>query len=116
MTNSIVESNNNVTSSSITESDLSKVQLRPISKAEPSSNKPSMNLSILEAIKEGVKLKKIDTTKQESVKPIMRPSLINKHESNFLQNTLSEAIKQRRIELTKNDIEESDESNSDWSD
>ena len=45
-----------------------------------------------------------------------RPNKISKNESNFLQSSLQEAIKQRRIELTKNDVNESDEDYSDWSD
>lgn len=68
-----------------------------------------MNLG--EEIKKGVVLKKVEiNTKDDS-----RPNKINKSESNSLQNNLSEAIKMRRMELTKFDIENS-ESEDDWSD
>jgi hypothetical protein len=44
-----------------------------------------------------------------------RQMKITKDESNILQQSLAEAIKQRRMELTKHDVE-SDDSESDWSD
>ena len=41
---------------------------------------------------------------------------ISKDETNYLKNTLAEAIKKRRIELTKNNKIDSDKSDDDWSD
>lgn len=107
-----------ISSSLISELDLTKVQLKPINQTNNALiKKPSMNASILDQIKEGVKLKKIEINTQAPIKlNNMRPSLINKQESNFLQQTLFEAIKQRKIALDNGNIEESDESNSDWSD
>ncbi len=55
-----------------------------------------------------VTLRKVET--QKNVK-------ISKNETNVLQNSLAEAIKLRRMELTKHDINDSiDGDSDDWSD
>lgn len=56
-----------------------------------------------------VQLKKVDPIAEK------RPAKINMNETNILQNSLAEAIKQRRMELTKHDVD-SDDNDSDWSD
>jgi hypothetical protein len=69
---------------------------------------------MLEEIRKGVQLKKVEKKDfQQEKKPPAKA--ITKDESNFLKNSLSEAIKQRRMELTRNDVE-SDKSDDDWSD
>lgn len=88
------------------EMEISQVKLKPVATTEKSSGLTNM----FEEMKK-VQLKKVDSRETFSDK---RPKLISIIESNFLQNTLAEAIKQRRMELTQNDVEESDEE-SDWS-
>jgi hypothetical protein len=65
---------------------------------------------MMDEIKKGVVLKKV-----EKVEPEKRQGNITKDETNYLKNTLAEAIKQRRMELTKHQAE-SDKSDDDWSD
>ncbi len=55
-----------------------------------------------------VQLKKVEAPK------IVQPQL-NKISNANIQNSLAEAIKQRRIDLTKNDVD-SEGSDDDWSD
>jgi hypothetical protein len=72
----------------------------------------NLTSSFLDEITRGVQLKKILPNKEEE----KRPNKINKEDKNFLQNALEIAIKQRREELTKNDVDEDGKSDSDWSD
>ncbi len=58
-----------------------------------------------------VVLKKVDSVTNEK-----KTARITKFETNSLQFSLAMAIKQRRIEITKNDIDESFENSDDWSD
>jgi hypothetical protein len=67
--------------------------------------------SFFDEIRKGIQTKKITETTQEEKRPVK----INKEDVNYLQAALSHAIKQRREELTKNDVESSGEE-SDWSD
>lgn len=68
--------------------------------------------SLFEDIKKGaLKLKKIETQTSNT----KRDATLKNEEEKILKNSLMEAIRLRRIELTKNDIE-SDASDSDWSD
>jgi hypothetical protein len=72
-----------------------------------------MSTNILDEIRKGVHLKKVEKKEiQLEKKPVAK---ITKDETNFLKNSLAEAIKQRRKELTKNDVE-SDKSEDEWSD
>jgi hypothetical protein len=72
-----------------------------------------MGNGMLDEIRKGVQLKKIEKKEcQQEKKPVGK---ITKDETNFLKNSLAEAIKQRRMELTRNDVE-SDKSDDDWSD
>jgi len=66
----------------------------------------------LEEIAIGIKLKPIDKNLNEK-RPVPK---INKAETNILQFALNEAIKVRRYELTKHDVEKSASEDSDWSD
>jgi hypothetical protein len=110
------------------DTDLSKIKLKPVNSVliqtpdDKSENKrdnssyisSGTNNSILDEIRKGVQLKKINLVPKEEEK---RPLKINKDDRGFLQTALQKAIQQRREELTKNDISD-DESNSesDWSD
>ena len=68
--------------------------------------------SLLEELKKGaMQLKKIENMQEINQRQIP----LKKEEEKILQTSLMEAIKLRRMELTKNDVE-SDGSNSDWSD
>jgi hypothetical protein len=82
------------------------VQLKPI-KSE-SIEKP---VSMFDEIKK-VQLKKLEHRASAEKKTQMK---ITRQATNILQHSLAEAIKQRRIELTKHDVD-SDENESDWSD
>ncbi len=57
-----------------------------------------------------VVLKKIDHTAAE------KKTKITQNETNHLQLSLAMAIKQRRIEITKNDVDDSSEESDEWSD
>lgn len=107
--------------------DLTKVKLQPINSSGPresnssSEDQPKNSItssngsnvgSFLDEIRKGVQLKKIDLSSKLEEK---RPVKINKDDKNFLQSALQQAIQQRRMEITKNDIVETD-SDSDWSD
>jgi len=68
--------------------------------------------SLFEELKKGgMKLKKIDNVTINNERQVP----FKKDEEKILQNSLMEAIKLRRMELTKNDVE-SDGSDSNWSD
>jgi hypothetical protein len=69
-------------------------------------------VSLLDELKKGVVLKKVEKIEPDNK---MRGK-ITKDETNYLKNTLAEAIKQRRMELTKNDNSESEKEDDDWSD
>jgi hypothetical protein len=71
----------------------------------------SFSNPLLAEIRKGVALKKISQPAKEEEK---RPMKINKVEGNFLQITLQQAIKNRREQITKNDVA-SDSEDSDWS-
>jgi hypothetical protein len=105
--------------------DLSKIKLKPINTdsrvSNASDDNPKKSItsttsntvgSFLDEIRKGVQLKKID---HSAILEEKRPVKINKEDKNFLQSALQQAIQQRRMELTKNDIQET-ESDSDWSD
>jgi len=68
--------------------------------------------SLFDEIKKGaLKLKKIETQTSST----KREAPLKKEEEKIIKTSLMEAIRLRRIELTKNDLE-SDQSDSDWSD
>ena len=72
----------------------------------------STNNSLFEQLKKGaMQLKKIENKPENNQRQIP----LKKDEEKILQTSLMEAIKLRRMELTKNDVE-SDDSQSDWSD
>lgn len=77
---------------------------------EPVKQPSNTGVSMHDEIK-NVTLKKI-----EQRKTIIKPTKISNHESSYLQKSLQEAIKQRRADLTKNDIESDSGSDSEWSD
>jgi hypothetical protein len=58
-----------------------------------------------------VVLKKVENPTTEK-----RTARITKFEASHLQSSLAMALQQRRLELTKNDIDESFENSDDWSD
>jgi hypothetical protein len=60
--------------------------------------------------KVAIKLKKIENIPVNNI----RQAPLKKDEEKILQTSLMEAIKIRRMELSKNDVE-SDDSQSDWS-
>lgn len=114
----------NTDTTTFTEEDLAKIKLKPV-KSNTSENfsrviyvfiiqLSSFTSNFLDEIKQGVQLKKIDYTNNTNTQ---RPAgKINQTETNILQYSLTEAIKQRRMELTKHDVNDSEESDSDWSD
>ena len=57
-----------------------------------------------------VVLKKIDSSVNE------KKTKITQNETNHLQSSLAMAIKQRRIEITKHDVDSSFEESDEWSD
>ncbi len=65
----------------------------------------------MDELKKGVVLKKVEKVEDKNVR-----GKITKDETNYLKNTLAEAIKQRRMELTKHDKSDSEKSDDDWSD
>jgi hypothetical protein len=72
----------------------------------------STSNSLLEQLKKGaMQLKKIENKPDINQRQIP----LKKDEEKILQTSLTQAIKLRRTELTKNDVE-SDGSDSDWSD
>lgn len=72
----------------------------------------STSNSLFEELKKGaMKLKKIENKTENNQRQVP----LKKDEEKILQSSLMEAIKLRRMELTKNDVE-SDGSESDWSD
>lgn len=72
----------------------------------------STSNSLFEELKKGaLQLKKIENKPENNQRQVP----LKKDEEKILQTSLTEAIKLRRMELTKNDVE-SDESESDWSD
>ena len=82
-----------------------------------SENNDSLNKSIassgsfIEEMRKGIQVKKITEFKPEEKRPVK----INKEDKSYLQSALSKAILQRREELTKNDVNESEDEDSDWS-
>lgn len=64
----------------------------------------------MERLKQGVVLKKININPEET-----KQIKLNKDEKSFLQDTLLNAIKQRREDLTRWDIESEGSEDSDWS-
>ena len=89
------------------EEELKNIKLKSVETETPKGN------SMLEELKK-VQLKKVDVT--NSTNNTARPGKISKNETNILQQSLMEAIKQRRLELTKNYTEDSEDEHSDWSD
>ena len=77
---------------------------------KPVSSKPNnKSANMLDEMK-NVVLKKIDHTVND------KKSIITKNETNHLQLSLAMAIKQRRIEITKNEVDDSNEESDGWSD
>jgi hypothetical protein len=63
----------------------------------------------------------MDEMKKVTLKPTTRPEnekqvKISKDESNYLKNSLTIALNQRREELKKNNISDSEKSDDSWSD
>jgi len=57
-----------------------------------------------------------DEMKNVQLKNLENPQKVLKEDSNILKQSLTEAIKQRRMDLTKHDVDEEDDDDSDWSD
>lgn len=101
-------------SNELEEIDLSKIKLTKITPTDTpkESLTSSSNGSFLDEIRKGVQLKKINFNKEKEKRPVK----INKEEKNFLQSALAMAIQQRREELTKHDVDDNSDIESDWSD
>lgn len=85
---------------------MSKITLKPVSNNKSKNGAGNM----LDEMK-NVVLKKIDSTQTNEKK-----TKITQNETNSLQLSLAMAIKQRRIEITKHEVDDSFEESDEWSD